>query len=103
MTNKNTIKLYHEKTAKGTLIQHIIINGIEMSGRTITSSDNYEIVDGFLNYLNGLAQEELEENPDFFWPSLKDWRSWASSKISDYNKQVELELENKLIDSIKNK
>lgn len=96
----NTIKLYHEKRSSGNYVQHIEINGIELSGRTISNGDNVQLYNEFISFLNDKAQEELSRNPRFAWTNLKDFRSWATSHIKEYNKFSEKELANKITKSI---
>lgn len=97
----NTIKMYHEKTVKGSFIQHIIVNGIELSGRTISKSEDNEMYNMLIDFLNEKAQETLKVNPTFAWLNLREWRSWANSQLNDFNKILESKMQDDVIKSIK--
>lgn len=97
----NTIKLYHEKTSKGSFIQHIMVNGIELSGRSISKSDDNEMYNMLIDYLNDKAQEILKTNPTFAWLNLTEWRSWANGQLNEYNQMWNSKMQDDIIKSIK--
>lgn len=97
----NTIKMYHEKTSKGSFIQHILINGIELSGRSISKSDDSEMYNMLMDFLNEKAQEILKSNPTFAWLNLAEWRSWANGYLNDFNQILESKKQDDIIQSIK--
>lgn len=97
----NTIEMYHEKTSKGSFIQHILVNGIELSGRSVSKSDDSEMYNMMIEFLNERAQEILKVNPTFAWLSLTEWRSWANGQLNDFNKIYASEKEDEIIRSIK--
>lgn len=80
----NSIKLFHEETNKGSYIQHIVVNGIELSGRSLKKSDDSENYNQLISFLNKKAQEELKKNPRFAWLDLSEWRSWANSYANEF-------------------
>jgi len=97
----NTIKLYHEKTSKGSFIQHILVNGIELSGRSISKSDDNEMYNGLIDFWNDKAQEILKTDPTFAWLNLAEWRSWANGQLNEYNTILESKMQDDIIKSIK--
>lgn len=80
----NVLKLSHEKTNKGSAIQHILVNGIELSGRTVVKSDDLELYNRVIKFLDEKAQEAVKENPRFAWVNLTEWRSWANGWITEF-------------------
>lgn len=96
----NKIELYHEERSTGNYIQHIKVNGIELSGRTISKGDNVPLYNQFIKFLNEKAQEEVSRNPRFAWTNLKDFRSWATNYVKEYTKVSEDELAKKIMTSI---
>lgn len=97
----NTIKMYHEKTSKGSFIQHILVNGIELSGRSISKSDDNEMYNVLIEFLNEKAQETLKVNPTFAWLNLAEWRSWANGQLNEFNQMLESKMQDDIIQSIK--
>jgi len=97
----NTIKMYHEKTSKGSFIQHILVNGIELSGRSVSKSDDSEMYNMLIDYLNDKAQEILKTNPTFAWLNLTEWRSWTNGQLNDFNQKFESKMQDDIIQSIK--
>jgi len=97
----NTIKMYHEKTSKGSFIQHILVNGIELSGRSISKSDDNEMYNMLIDFLNDKAQEILKTNPTFAWLNLTEWRSWANGQLNEFNQMLESKMQDDIIKSIK--
>jgi len=96
----NKIELSHEKTSKGSNIQHIIVNGIELSGRVVTKSADSDMYNDLIEYLNMKAQKELELNPRFAWLTLGDWRRWANRYIEEFNNVLLEEKEKDILKSI---
>lgn len=80
----NKLELFHEKTNKGNYIQHIKVNGIELSGRTVNKSDDEDLYNREIAFLNDKAQLELEKNPKFFWANLEEWRVWANGYTKEF-------------------
>lgn len=97
----NIIKMYHEKTSKGSFIQHILVNGIELSGRSVSKSDDSEMYSMLIDFLNDKAQEILRVNPTFAWMNLTEWRSWANGQLNDFNQMLESKMQDDIIKSIK--
>lgn len=97
----NIIKMYHEKTSKGSFIQHIMVNGIELSGRSISKSDDSEMYNMLIEFLNEKAQETLKVNPTFAWLNLTEWRSWANGQLNAFNNMLESKMQDDIIKSIK--
>lgn len=97
----NTIKMYHEKTSKGSFIQHILINGIELSGRSISKSDDSEMYNMLIEFWNDKAQEILKVNPTFAWLNLAEWRSWGNGQLNEFNQMLESKMQDDIIQSIK--
>jgi len=97
----NTIKMYHEKTSKGSFIQHIMVNGIELSGRSISKSDDNEMYNMLIDFLNEKAQEVLKTNPTFAWLNLTEWRSWANGQLNEFNQILDSKMQDYIIKSIK--
>lgn len=97
----NTIKMYHEKTSKGSFIQHILVNGIELSGRSISKSDDNEMYNGLIDFWNDKAQEILKTEPTFAWLNLTEWRSWANGQLNEYNNMLESKMQDDIIKSVK--
>lgn len=96
----NKIEISHEERASGNYIQHIKVNGIELSGRTVSKGENSPLYNDFVIFLNGKAQEELAKNPRFAWTNLKDFRSWATGYVKEYNKVSEEDLASKILASV---
>ena len=78
----NTINLSHEKTSTGTRIQHVQVNGIELSGRKISKNEDTQLYDNFIIFLNGKAQEILQKDPKFHWLNLSEFRRWANAYVN---------------------
>jgi len=97
----NTIKMYHEKTSKGSFIQHILVNGIELSGRSISKSDDNEMYNMLIEFLNDRAQEILKVDPTFAWLNLTEWRSWANGQLNEFNQILQSKMQDDIIKSIK--
>lgn len=97
----NTIKMYHEKTSKGSFIQHILVNGIELSGRSVSKSDDNEMHNMLIDFLNEKAQEILKTDPTFAWLNLTEWRSWANGQLNEFNQMLESKMQDDIIKSIK--
>lgn len=97
----NTIKMYHEKTSKGSFIQHVLVNGIELSGRSISKSNDNEMYNMLIEFLNDKAQDILKTDPTFAWLNLTEWRSWANGQLNEFNQMLESKMQDDIIQSIK--
>jgi len=80
----NKINLHHTRTTKGNWVQHIEVNDIELSNRTLRDGDDAPLYNRFIEFLNDKAQEELEKDPTFLWTSLSDFRVWANSYLDEF-------------------
>lgn len=96
----NKIELSHERTSKGSSIQHILVNGIELSGRTVTKSADSELFDTVIGILNEKAQEELVKNPRFAWTRIEEWRKWANPFVNEVTERITKEKEDAILKSI---
>lgn len=96
----NTINLSHEKTSTGARIQHIQVNGIELSGRRIPKSEDTQLYDDLIIFLNGKAQEILERDPKFHWLNLSEFRRWANAYINEFSQVAQEKQEQAILKSI---
>ena len=96
----NTINLSHEKTSTGARIQHVQVNGIELSGRTVSKSEDTELYDDLIVFLNGKAQETLQKDPKFHWLNLSEFRRWANGYINEFSQVAQEKQEQAILKSV---
>lgn len=98
----NTINLSHEKTSTGARIQHIQVNGIELSGRRIPKSEDTQLYDDLIVFLNDKAQDAIKRDPNFYWLNLAEFRSWAKTYTKEFLKSSQEKQEQDILNSVKN-
>ena len=101
-TNNNTKALYHEikKLSSGKRELHIYAYGFDLTkGQRTLTDKNLDIIKedtDFMELLNEKAEEAVANDPHWLIDSLSDWRSWATSFISEFydmqNKQMAIDI-----------
>lgn len=98
--------LYHEivKLSNGKRELHIWVYGIDLTkGQRTLADKTPEVIkedhDFFEVLLNEKAQEEVEADPKWVITTLSDWRSWASSFISEFYEKQDKDIAKQIIDA----
>lgn len=59
-------------------------------GRTITESDKTKMTNtiNMFRYLDKQVMLETARDPEYGWSTLKDWRTWANSKLTTFTDKL---------------
>ena len=59
-------------------------------GRTLTETDKDKMTNtiNMFHYLDEQVMLETARDPEYGWNSLKDWRTWANSKLTAFTDKL---------------
>lgn len=70
---------------------NIMVFGENLSvGRTLTETDKDKMTNtiNMFRYLDEQVMLETARDPEYGWNSLKDWRTWANSKLTAFTDKL---------------
>ena len=82
----NKIELGYTKKTSNKYTMTTKVNGHLIGERDYTGTpDDHELYSGFVDFMQDRIDKELEDNPNFIFKNVDDFRAWANSSVQrDY-------------------